>query len=85
MSGAKLPLPNTPPRRGAQLKHRDNFTFYFLINIYQNVGVWYFTDTKQTANKTSRTAVGLLRLTDAISLTKIGIKGGISLFVSIML
>jgi hypothetical protein len=27
MSGAISPLPNTPPWRGAQLKHRDNFTF----------------------------------------------------------
>jgi hypothetical protein len=27
MSGAIPPLPNTPPWRGAQLKHRDNFTF----------------------------------------------------------
>jgi hypothetical protein len=28
MSGAIPPLPNTPSWRGAQLKHRDNFTFY---------------------------------------------------------
>jgi len=28
MSGAILPLHNTPPWRGAQLKHRDSFTFY---------------------------------------------------------
>jgi hypothetical protein len=28
MSGAIPPLPYTPPWRGAQLKHRDNFTFY---------------------------------------------------------
>jgi hypothetical protein len=27
MSGAIPPLPNTPPWRGAHLKHRDNFTF----------------------------------------------------------
>jgi hypothetical protein len=27
MSGAIPPLPNTPLWRGAQLKHRDNFTF----------------------------------------------------------
>jgi hypothetical protein len=27
MSGAITPLPNTPSWRGAQLKHRDNFTF----------------------------------------------------------
>jgi len=26
MRGATLPLPNTPSRRGAQLKHGDNFT-----------------------------------------------------------
>jgi hypothetical protein len=28
MSGAIPPLPNTHARRGAQLKHRDNFTFF---------------------------------------------------------
>jgi hypothetical protein len=27
MSGAIPPLPNTPSWRGAQLKHRENFTF----------------------------------------------------------
>jgi hypothetical protein len=27
MRGAIPPLPNTPSRRGAQLKHRDNFIF----------------------------------------------------------
>jgi len=27
MRGALSPLPNTPSCRGAQLKHRDNFTF----------------------------------------------------------
>jgi hypothetical protein len=32
MSGAIPPFPNTPSRRGAQLKkHRDNFTFTFLL------------------------------------------------------
>jgi hypothetical protein len=29
MSGAIPPLPNTSSWRGAQLKHRDNFTFTF--------------------------------------------------------
>jgi hypothetical protein len=29
MSGAVPPLPNTLPWRGAQLKHRHNFTFTF--------------------------------------------------------
>jgi len=29
MSGAIPPLPSMPPWRGAQLKHRDNFTFTF--------------------------------------------------------
>jgi hypothetical protein len=28
MSGAIPPFPNTPPWRGAQLKHRDKFTFF---------------------------------------------------------
>jgi len=27
MRGAITPLPNTPSWRGAQLKHRDTFTF----------------------------------------------------------
>jgi hypothetical protein len=30
MSGVITPLPNTPPWRSAQLKHRDNFTFTFV-------------------------------------------------------
>jgi hypothetical protein len=29
MSGAIIPLPNTPSWRGAHLKHRDNFIFTF--------------------------------------------------------
>jgi hypothetical protein len=29
MVGAIPPLPNTPSRSGAQLKHGDNFTFTF--------------------------------------------------------
>jgi len=29
MSGATTSLPNTSSRRGAQSKHRDNFTFTF--------------------------------------------------------
>jgi hypothetical protein len=29
MSGAIPLFPNTPSWRGAQLRHRDNFTFYF--------------------------------------------------------
>jgi hypothetical protein len=28
MSGTIPPLPNTPPWRGAQLKHKNKFTFY---------------------------------------------------------
>jgi hypothetical protein len=32
MSGAIPPLPNTPSWLGAQLKHRDNFTFTFTQN-----------------------------------------------------
>jgi hypothetical protein len=31
MSGAIPPLPNTPSWCGAQLKHRDNFTFPFTL------------------------------------------------------
>jgi hypothetical protein len=33
MSGAIIHSPNTPSWRGAQLKHRDNFTFTLYINI----------------------------------------------------
>jgi hypothetical protein len=36
-SGAIPPLPNTPSWRGAQLKHRDNFTFTFYFYIMQCV------------------------------------------------
>jgi hypothetical protein len=32
MSEAIHPLPHTPSWRGAQLKHRDNFTFTFTIS-----------------------------------------------------
>jgi hypothetical protein len=31
MSGAIPPLPNTPSWHGAQLKHRENFTFPFIF------------------------------------------------------
>jgi len=31
MRGAITPLPNTPSRHDAQLKHRDNFSFKTLI------------------------------------------------------
>jgi hypothetical protein len=44
MSGAIPPLPNTPSRRGAQLKHRDKFTFtfyYFLmLQAFGNPSSW---------------------------------------------
>jgi hypothetical protein len=33
MNGAIPPLPNTPSWRGAQLKHRDNFTLTLPFNI----------------------------------------------------
>jgi hypothetical protein len=33
MSEAIPPLPNTPSWRGAQLKHRDNFTFTFNLSM----------------------------------------------------
>jgi hypothetical protein len=35
MRGAIPPLPNTPSCRGAQLKHRDNFTFTFTVTPYK--------------------------------------------------
>jgi hypothetical protein len=31
MSGAISPLPNTPSWRGAQLKHRESFTFFIVL------------------------------------------------------
>jgi hypothetical protein len=39
MSGAIPALPNTPSWRGAQLKHRDDFTFTFThyIDVFQQV------------------------------------------------
>jgi hypothetical protein len=44
MSGTVLALPNTPSWRGAQLKHRDNFTFYTftcaLIEHYAMKAYW---------------------------------------------
>jgi hypothetical protein len=46
MSGAKSPLPNTASWRGAQLKHRDNFTFTFKeiewrIHLAQDRDQWW--------------------------------------------
>jgi len=32
MRGAVPPLPHTPSWRGAQLKHRDNFTFTLYVS-----------------------------------------------------
>jgi hypothetical protein len=43
MSGAIPSLPNTPSWHGAQLKHRDNFTFYILIIAHFNAAVFSFT------------------------------------------
>jgi hypothetical protein len=34
MSVAIPPLPNMPSWRGAQLKHRDNFTFAFIFTLH---------------------------------------------------
>jgi len=36
MRGAIPSLPNTPSWRGAQLKHRDNFTFWNFVNVLPN-------------------------------------------------
>jgi hypothetical protein len=38
MRGAISPLPNMPSWRGAQLKHRDNFTFTFIVR--ETVPTW---------------------------------------------
>jgi len=35
------PLPNTPSWRGADLKHRDNFTFSFYLKIRDHVSHSY--------------------------------------------
>jgi hypothetical protein len=43
MSGAIPPLPNTPPWRGAQLKHRDNFTYIFTFYTYNDIVGQLFT------------------------------------------
>jgi hypothetical protein len=37
MSGSIPPLPNMPSWRGAQLKHRDNFNFYMILNHFNAV------------------------------------------------
>jgi hypothetical protein len=37
MSGAVPALSNTPSWRGAQLRHRDNFTFTHYIDVFQRV------------------------------------------------
>jgi hypothetical protein len=37
MSGAIPPLPNTPSWRGAQLKHRDSFTFTSTSRVMKNI------------------------------------------------
>jgi hypothetical protein len=51
MSRTIPPLPNTPSWRGAQLKHRDKFTFYFtfmawgecdLLTYVNKVMTWRF-------------------------------------------
>jgi hypothetical protein len=38
MSGAIPSLPNTPSWHGAQLKHRDNFTFTFTFMDLREIG-----------------------------------------------
>jgi len=38
MSGAIHPFPNTPPWRGAQLNHRDNFN----ITLYTGKSYFYY-------------------------------------------
>jgi hypothetical protein len=52
MSRAIPPLPNTPSWRGAQLKHRDNFTFtFYTINKSGNVmsAGWKASDTQNNS------------------------------------
>jgi hypothetical protein len=39
MSGAIPPFPNTPSWCGAQLKHRDNFTFLPFTCMFRFLGV----------------------------------------------
>jgi hypothetical protein len=51
--------PNTPPWRGAQLKHKDNFTFTFydpmiLHSVLQNLSSWYTSLNNQTNNQRNR-------------------------------
>jgi hypothetical protein len=43
MHGAIPPLPNTPSWRGAQLKHRDNFTYahVYLLEVFQQK-IWTY-------------------------------------------
>jgi hypothetical protein len=44
MHGTIPPLPNTPAWRGAELKHRDNFTITFLLYILNSCSVTIFYD-----------------------------------------
>jgi hypothetical protein len=55
MSGAVSPLPNTPSWRGAQLKHRDNFTLPYLT-------VYRSTNTNMTAAPNSKAISDKLNL-----------------------
>jgi hypothetical protein len=41
MRGSLPPLPNTPSWRGAQLKDRDNFTFYLYLTLKKDNNKMY--------------------------------------------
>jgi hypothetical protein len=43
MSGAIPPITNTPSWSGAQLKHRDNFTFTLLLQSGFNMALTFIT------------------------------------------
>jgi hypothetical protein len=47
-----LHSPNTPPWRGAQLKHRDNFTFTFILSRWTERLIWrYLTPVRMSSPK----------------------------------
>jgi hypothetical protein len=51
MSGAIPPFPNTPSWRGAQFKHKDNFTFFTCLgfDFRRGLGIFLFITASRTA------------------------------------
>jgi hypothetical protein len=54
MRGAIPSLPNTPSWRGAQLKHRDNFTFTFALLHEAQIEVHHFLEKRKEKSHLTR-------------------------------